>query len=174
MLSFGLLLLIILTMTALEISELRDFDKRFKDFNVVSQDSNSLQKLDRDFSGLERNILVFSNGGKLSNSIQMREYYAILIADIEELVNNNSFEKIAHKKSLLQLYEVIKSFDEKIISLEELKKEREDIVNTALNDLYQTINEEMISLFSSLSKNSNKNVSMKVLEAHLNISKIEV
>ena len=174
MLSFGLLLLISFVITALEVIELNDFHQRFTQFNVVSQDSNALQKIDRDVSELERAILVFSQEEKLSNTSQLHELHTSLLASINQLIADNSFHEPAHKTSLAQMQTAVEGFREKIVSLETQKNNREALVNTQLNAHYSAINSKMINLFTQTSKTSNQAVATQLLQTQLNISRAEV
>ena len=174
MLSFLSLLLIIFFITAFNVIGMNNAQKRFAQSNVVSHDSNAIQKIDRQVSELERAILVFSQGKKSSNSSQLQGIYSQLLADINLLMADNAFEVTAHKTTLKQMHTAVTKFREKIDSLVTQKEDRDALVNTKLIGLYEEINASMISLFMETSKGSNKAISEQLQKAQLNISQAEV
>ena len=174
LLSFFVLLMISFSISALNILGLQDFYKRFSSFKTVSEDTFLMLKIDHSISELQRAILVFSHTEKISSVATINELHGLLLADIKQLVNENSFTDIASKELLKQMQSGVENFHEKIDSLQTQKSYREELVNTKRTRLYESINSNMLGLFALTEKFANQTQASQLINTQRHIANAEV
>jgi hypothetical protein len=174
LLGFVLLLLVGFVTTSLNIVGMREFKSRFLTFNKTHEYQLVILNIDYTISELQRGVLVFSHSEKMATNSSLLELHQILTKAIDGLIADSSLKNPEENQLLTQMQAGVEVFQEKIVTLQAQKNDREALINGKLIALYAEVNTALMPLSLSAETTANKHMARQILQAQRAIFNAEV